>query len=106
MHEESEKCKYDKACERKLCMYRHEERIDDDDDDEVSEDESDEDEDDESTEPIENLKPSLEKVKEALEKVNLLLKKVSPQLKCQICDFEAKNENGLSMHIKAKDTKH
>ena len=43
VHEESEKCKYDKACERKLCMYRHEERIGDDadgDDDESVEDES------------------------------------------------------------------
>ena len=103
VHEDSESCKYGNGCERKLCMFKHEDNNDDD-DDEDSESESDDD-DDESEKPIEELKPSIEKVKEALEKVNLLLKKVSPKLKCDVCDFEAKNENGLTMHVKAKHTK-
>ena len=104
VHEDSEDCMFAKGCERKLCMYKHEERDEDDDEDE-SEDESDMDEDeDENQKAVENLKPSLEKVKEALEKVTNILKKVSPTLKCNICDFEAKNQNGLTMHNKAKHT--
>ena len=42
----------------------------------------------------------LEKVKKAVEKCDTLLDQCS--FKCKICDFEAKDRNGLVMHTKAK----
>ena len=101
IHEESDECKYGKACERMLCMFKHDESDDEaesDDDEEDSEDEEEEDED----ETVDEIKPSLEKVRDALEKINALLKKVSPNFKCQHCEFEGKNQNGLNMHMKSK----
>ena len=99
LHDDSESCKYGKACERKMCMYKHDENEDDDD----SESEDDEAEElDDNGETLEKLRPSLEKVKDALQKVDAMLKKVSPKLKCDKCDFVAKNENGLTMHKKSK----
>ena len=53
---------------------------------------------------IKDLEPSLRKVEEAMEKVNDLLKKKSDNLVCDVCEFEAKNANGLNMHKKAKHT--
>ena len=101
IHEESEKCRFGKTCERKLCMYTHEES--DEDTSEESDDELDECDENEVT--VEKLKPSLEKVRIALEKVNMVLQKVSPNFRCQQCDFEGRNHNGLNMHMKAKHTK-
>ena len=95
VHEESEICKFGKSCERKMCMYRHE-NIDDE-----SENEEEESSDEEASE---KLKPSLEKVQKSIDKVTALLAQVCPDFKCQQCDFEAKNVNGLNMHVKAKHT--
>ena len=81
-----------------LCMFRHEEC--DDEDDSENENDSEEDEDEES---VEDLKPMLKKIQEAVEKFDVLLKKCS--LRCDQCDFEAKNQNGLNMHVKSKHTK-
>ena len=39
---------------------------------------------------------------EAMEKVNELLKQ--QKLKCDVCEFQARNANGLNMHKKAKHT--
>ena len=96
LHEESENCKFDKACERILCMYKHDDGRD------ISDNESDESSDDE--EPPESEKPSLENVRITLENVDEIFRKVSPNLKCDKCEFEAKNSNGLVMHKKAKHT--
>ena len=49
---------------------------------------------------FEDMKPALEKFKQAVEKFEELLGKHS--LKCKKCEFEAKDLNGLTMHIKAK----
>ena len=46
------------------------------------------------------LKPILNKFKEAVEKFDTMLQKCS--LKCKHCEFEAKDQNGLGMHMKAK----
>ena len=53
---------------------------------------------------ITDLEPSLKKVEEAMNKVNLLLQEQTSKLKCDLCDFEAKNSNGLKMHKTAKHT--
>ena len=42
----------------------------------------------------------LERFKEAVAKFDVLLQKCS--LKCKECDFEAKDTNGLVMHMKPK----
>ena len=98
IHEESEICKFGKGCERKMCMFRH--KVDEDDDESEAE-KSDDNESDVKNKP-DNLKPSLDKVKQSIEKVSALLEKVCPILKCNNCEFEAKDKNGLNMHIKAK----
>ena len=52
---------------------------------------------------ITDIEPSLQKVEDAMEKVQqLLLKENKSKLKCDICEFQAKNSNGLNMHMKAK----
>ena len=79
-------------------MFRH--KVDEDDDESEAE-ESDDDECDVKNKP-DNLKPSLDKVKQSIEKVSALLEKVCPILKCNNCEFEAKDKNGLNVHIKAK----
>ena len=98
LHDESEKCKFGKTCERILCMYQHDES-----DKDVKEEVSGENV-DEDTESVnaEVLKPMLETVQKALDKFENVLKKNS--LKCDECDFEARNKNGLMMHLKAKHT--
>ena len=114
-HEDSPECKFRKGCERILCMFQHEEN-DDDNDDESKNENSDEDDDDESDDDngddvsdknlvnVSDLEPILKKVEDAMEKVNTLLQKQLSALKCDLCDFEAKNSNGLTMHKKAKHT--
>ena len=109
-HEESPKCKYGKGCERMLCMFQHEEsgEVDDEEDgSDDSEDDNDEDgeiNDEDTLVNIRDLEPSIKNVEEAMEKVNVLLKKHSSALRCELCDFEARNSNGLTMHKKAKHT--
>ena len=80
-----------------LCKYRHEECEDDDEDESENANNSEEDE-----ESVEDLKPMLKNIQEAVEMFDLLLKKCS--LRCEECDFEARNQNGLNMHVKAKHT--
>ena len=57
-----------------------------------------------SEEESSDIEPSLEKVQKSIEKVSALLEQVCPKLKCQQCEFEAKNQNGLNMHVKSKHT--
>ena len=105
IHEESENCKYGGRCERKLCMYRHEEAVN-------GEDENNEDSDDDDSvcenfvnEGVDGqkIRPLLEKFKQAVDNFEELLGKHS--LKCKDCEFEAKDFNGLKMHMKAKHNK-
>ena len=67
----------------------------------VREDENYDDDDNDNVIKIQDLEPCLVKVEEAMKKVQVLLLPTS-QLKCNICEFEAKNINGLKMHKKAK----
>ena len=85
-------------------MFQHEVNDEpDDDEDEQSDDEDDvEKNDEENIITINDIEPSLKKVEEAMDKVNILLQKQTSLLKCDACDFEAKNTNGL--HKKAKHT--
>ena len=110
-HDESPDCKFGKNCERIMCMFSHEERdvSDTEEDDDESENENDDDEnndevnnDDEVIVKIGDIEPSLRKVEEAMDKVEQLLQNKTSNIKCNICDFEAKNSNGLTMHKKAK----
>ena len=103
VHEESKVCMFGTECERRLCMFRHEGRNGD---EEESDDESDnEDTDDDTMEvDVEEIKPVLEKLEEAFKKLSVNLKKYFGPLRCDSCDFEAKNENGLTMHKRAKHT--
>ena len=45
---------------------------------------------------------TLQSITKSIEKIAMLMKKVAPVLKYE--NFEAKNQNGLTMHIKAKHT--
>ena len=74
----------------------------DEEDDERDVDRNDNDE--ENIITINDIEPSLKKVEEAMDKVNILLQKQTFALKCDTCDFEARNVNGLTMHKKAKHT--
>ena len=91
-------------------MFQHDERyVSDDEDDAESEDESDEENDDDKKNEkevirITDLEPSLKKDEEAMNKVNVLLQKKTSLLKCDLCEFEAGNTNGLTMHKKSKHT--
>ena len=49
---------------------------------------------------FEDIKPALDKFKQAVDNFEQLLGKHS--LKCKQCEFEAKDLNGLNMHMKAK----
>ena len=84
-HEDSDKCKFGRACERFMCMYKHNDEDDENDCSEVD---------------IDKLRPVLEKVKKAVEKCDNLMEQCS--FNCKICDFEGKDKNGLAMHTKAK----
>ena len=72
---------------------------------ETVEDSDNDDDDDISVEGInlDKIKPVLEKFKQAVENFEEMLGKYS--LKCKSCEFEAKDLNGLSMHMKAKHNK-
>ena len=70
-HDESDECKYGKACERLMCMYRHKCQDEENDDDE--DDDRDDNVSDCSDLDMEQLKPVLEKVKQAVEKCDTLL---------------------------------
>ena len=100
LHEESKTCKYGKSCERMMCMFQHDEK----DDASDGESEKDTSEEDESEEETSDIEPCLEKVQKSIEIVSALLEQVCPKLKCQQCEFEAKNQNGLNMHMKSKHT--
>ena len=100
IHEDSENCKFGRNCARSLCMYKHEESADTESDDDSSDDDDDNDMLGNDGINFEDMKPALEKFKQAVEKFEELLGKHS--LKCKKCEFEAKDLNGLTMHIKAK----
>ena len=94
-HKESEKCKFRKGCERIMCMYRH----DDKDNENVEDDESGSDSDCSEVD-MNKIKPVLEKVRQAVERCDDIMEQCS--FKCKKCDFEAKDRNGLIMHKIAK----
>ena len=87
-------------------MYKHEfDKNEEEDDDSESDDSSDDSDDDGSEEiDVEELKPVLGKLEEAFEKLSISLKKHFGPLKCDLCEFEGKNQNGLTMHKRAKHT--
>ena len=113
-HEDAKDCLFGNDCERMKCMFKHEEHFQDDGETEDEDSEDDEDDSDKNYDNSENydpnlvqitdLEPSIRKVEEAMAKVNDLLNNKSDKLKCDKCDFEARNANGLNMHIKAKYT--
>ena len=84
-------------------MYRHERGNTEEVDDSVSDKESDSD-DEFGDVDLEELKPVLGKLEEAFEKLSISLKKHFGPLRCDMCDFDAKNQNGLTMHKRAKHT--
>ena len=102
-HEDSRDCKFGQQCERMLCMFVHESRdmSDSEEESDSDEDENENDDDNDTVIKIQDIEPCLLKVEEAMKKVQVLLLPTS-QLKCNICEFEAKNMNGLKMHKKAK----
>ena len=102
-HEESPDCKMGELCERIMCMFKHDRR-DISDDEDSSDGESDEENKDDSKEVIKvmDLEPSFKKVEESMSRVTRLLE--NARLKCEFCDFIAKNANGLNMHKKSKHT--
>ena len=84
-------------------MFKHGEAV-------IEEDENDEESDDNDDDKFtcdgvdaEKIKPLLEKFKKAVDDFEELLGKYS--LKCKQCEFEAKDFNGLTMHMKAKHNK-
>ena len=102
-HEESPECKFGQQCERTMCMFVHESRDVSDSEEESDSDETGDDDENENVVKIQDLEPCLERVEEAMKKVQVLLQPPS-KLKCDKCEFEAKNVNGLNMHKKAKHT--
>ena len=103
-HLESKDCIFGNECERMFCMFRHEEHFQNDEEECEEEYEEESDENDESddveTFRLSEIEPALTKVELAMEKVNNLIN--SQRLKCDSCEFKAKNQNGLNMHKKAK----
>ena len=87
-------------------MFQHDDhfQVDDvDNEEEVERDESEKDEQiDNDSISLSEIEPVLLKVEKAMEKVSDLLE--SSKLKFEKCDFTAKNQNGLNMHVKAKHT--
>ena len=102
-HEESPECKFGQQCERTMCMFVHESRDVSDSEEESDSDETGDDDENENVVKIQDLEPCLARVEEAMKKVQVLLQPPS-KLKCDKCEFEAKNVNGLNMHKKAKHT--
>jgi len=107
-HDEAPACKFGGGCERILCMFQHEDDEESEDEDNNQDEDNDDEEDvnesidEENVISIDDIEPSMRKVEEAMEKVNQLLKQ--QKLKCDVCEFQAKNMNGLNMHNKAKHT--
>ena len=101
-HLTTKDCMFGNECERMYCMFKHDTLFQDNEDE--SEDENDESDChetlDDDTVKMSEIEPIIAKVEQAMEKVNKLLQ--STKLKCDSCDFVAKNQNGLSMHKKAK----
>ena len=99
---------YGNECEKFYCMFRHKkyfhesEEDKEDEDDNDGDDECDEEIDDNNSVKLSEIEPALLKVESAMERVSELLK--SSKLKCDKCDFTAKNQNGLNMHTRAKNT--
>ena len=101
LHEDSKPCLFGTGCERMLCMYKHKDKSDDTQkDSDESEDESDDEASDDSKESVKDLIPIIDKFREAIDKFDSLLQECN--LKCKQCEFEAKDSNGLIMHMKAK----
>ena len=46
----------------------------------------------------------MKKLEETFEKLSVSLKKQFGPFKCDLCEFEARNQNGLTMHKRAKHT--
>ena len=104
-HEDSADCKFGKGCERMLCMFVHEEGDECDNDEAADESENESEhtnDNEENVITIEDIEPCLKKVEDAMEKVRMALEKQG--LKCDQCEFKARNENGLNMRKKAKHT--
>ena len=81
-------------------MYKHESSNGE--DVETVESDADSDSDDESIHlDVEEIKPVMEKLEEAFEKLSVNLKKHFGPLKCDSCEFKARNEDGLTMHKRA-----
>ena len=102
-HLTSKDCMFGNDCERLFCMFRHDDHFQKDEDEsdtENDESENENEEDDIETFKLSEIEPALERVELAMEKANKLLK--SSMLKCEHCEFIAKNQNGLNMHKKAK----
>ena len=89
-----------------MCMFSHDERdVSDTEEEEESDDENDDDQNDDDAKifKIQDIEPCLQKVEEAMDKVQQLLQQdKNPKIRCDKCEFEAKNLNGLNMHKKAK----
>ena len=102
-HEDSPKCKFGKGCERILCMFQHEEENEDEDsdDDEMESENSD---DEKVNDDFIDIDYVMKKVEESMNKVGDLIEKHTAALKCDSCEFIARNSNGLTMHKKAKHT--
>ena len=91
-------------------MFRHDEHFQV--NEEVNEDDNEEEEQggkNENAKQIEDDSVRLSEIEPVLLKVEKAMKKVSEllngsKLKCDKCDFTAKNQNGLKMHMKAKHT--
>ena len=102
-HSQSKECVYGNECERFYCMFRHENHFHDTEEN-TEEDNEEETENDENCDivRISEIEPVISRVESAMKKVSELLK--VNKLKCDKCDFIAKNQNGLNMHSKAKHT--
>ena len=101
-HLTAKDCMFGNECERLYCMYKHKEHFQV--NEEESEDQNDESDSDEKedfdTLKMSEIEPVLAKVEAAMDKVSKLIQ--NTKLKCENCDFVAKNQNGLNMHKKAK----
>ena len=103
-HEDSPDCKMGQFCERIMCMFKHEKREISDDEEDETDGESEDEYKDDSKDLIKvtDLEPSFRKVEESMSRVTKLLE--NARLKCEFCEFIAKNANGLNMHKKSKHT--
>ena len=102
-HEDSEKVKFGGNCERNMCMFKHEDLVTE----TCDSDDDSEDGDDNMIGDVGNnfdeIKPVLEQFEQDVDNFEQLLEKYSP--KCKECEFEARDFNGLTVHVKAKHKK-